>query len=94
MKRTLLSLLLASSLPAGVAFASCGLKPLPPLGCNYDDAVCICDSDGNCSWFFAGCGYSTYLESVGSDLSVAEEAKRNLGTLKSRPKYLPSPEEA
>lgn len=30
----------------------CGLKPLPPLGCKSSDAVCMCDSDGNCQWVF------------------------------------------
>jgi hypothetical protein len=28
---------------------SCGLKPLPPMGCQI--GACVCDEDGdNCSW--------------------------------------------
>lgn len=27
----------------------CGLKPLPPLGCKNDQAVCICSQSG-CEW--------------------------------------------
>lgn len=39
---------------AEVVFAlwmtACGLKPLPPLGCDYnDEAICICDED-ECHW--------------------------------------------
>ena len=34
----------------------CGLKPLPPFGCKSEDAVCVCDRDGNCQWQFIGCG--------------------------------------
>lgn len=30
----------------------CGFKPFPPLGCDRDDAVCICDEDGDCNWIF------------------------------------------
>lgn len=37
------------------ALAFCGLKPLPPLGCSNSDAVCMCDSAGNCHWVWQ-CG--------------------------------------
>lgn len=40
-----------SPLPQPVNF-KCGLKPLPPLGCDSDNAVCVCDRNGNCSWQF------------------------------------------
>ena len=72
----------------------CGVKPVPPVGCSYEDAICVCDSDGNCAWFFAGCGYSTFPESVGSDWSVGKEAREALGSSESRPKYLTSSENA
>jgi hypothetical protein len=35
---------------AAVFNLTCGLPPLPPLGCSR--AVCVCDEDGNCSWSF------------------------------------------
>lgn len=28
----------------------CGMQPYPPFGCYSDDAVCICDSNGQCEW--------------------------------------------
>lgn len=31
-------------------YGMCPIKPLPPIGCDYDDAVCICDSSRNCYW--------------------------------------------
>lgn len=37
-----------------VASLSCGLKPLPPLGCSYNDAECVCVQQGigqkSCWW--------------------------------------------
>lgn len=36
-------------------FISCGLPPLPPLpsiGCDHMEPVCICDRDGECKWMF------------------------------------------
>lgn len=29
---------------------TCGLAPMVPLGCQ--DAVCVCDEDGDCRWVF------------------------------------------
>lgn len=34
---------------------SCGLAPLPPLpplGCDSMQPVCVCDNQGNCFWQF------------------------------------------
>lgn len=40
--KTLLILLLA---------ASCGFEPLaPPLSCSNGKPICVCNSDGECSW--------------------------------------------
>jgi hypothetical protein len=35
--------------PRACAQMGCGLKPIPPLGCKYSDAVCRCDGSG-CEW--------------------------------------------
>jgi hypothetical protein len=35
-----------------LANIKCGIKPIPPIGCDRDDAVCVCDSNGNCQWVF------------------------------------------
>lgn len=44
------ALLAAWALPA-LANLSCGLPPLPPLGCKL--GPCVCDKDGrNCQWTF------------------------------------------
>ena len=40
-------------LPADACASSCGLKPLTPIGCH--DAVCYCDADGHCKWYWT-CG--------------------------------------
>lgn len=29
---------------------SCGVPPIPPIGCKHTDAVCICEENGNCRW--------------------------------------------
>lgn len=29
---------------------ACGLKPLEPLGCWGGEAVCVCNSNGDCDW--------------------------------------------
>jgi len=34
---------------------ACGARPIPPLGCKRENAVCICDEDGECYWAFVGC---------------------------------------
>ena len=34
---------------------SCGFMPFPPFGCTNANAVCSCDSHGNCSWMWVGC---------------------------------------
>ena len=50
MKKLLLAIALLMSLPA-VANLSCGLPPLPPLGCKV--GPCLCDANGkNCAWTF------------------------------------------
>ena len=38
-----------------VANINCGIKPIPPIGCDSDDARCVCDAEGNCEWVF-DCG--------------------------------------
>jgi hypothetical protein len=48
-KLILAALLLTST--AAYGNFQCGLKPLPPLGCTQNDAVCICDEYG-CRWVF------------------------------------------
>jgi len=30
----------------------CGIPPIPPIGCDRDDAVCVCDRNGNCQWLW------------------------------------------
>lgn len=30
----------------------CGARPVAPIGCTWDDAVCVCDNSGNCQWMF------------------------------------------
>ncbi len=43
----------------GYANFTCGLKPLPPLGCKSQSAQCVCstDSEGReyCQWVFTDC---------------------------------------
>jgi hypothetical protein len=29
----------------------CGIKPFPPFGCSYEDAVCICNQTA-CNWVY------------------------------------------
>ncbi len=31
-------------------YGACGFKPFPPFGCSNNDAVCVCDSSGECNW--------------------------------------------
>jgi hypothetical protein len=35
------------------------MKPFPPLGCNYEDAMCLCESQfsNNCHWQYICGGY-------------------------------------
>lgn len=47
-KLIFLGLMISSSL--AYANLQCGLKPLPPLGCEV--AYCQCDDDG-CRWVFS-----------------------------------------
>jgi len=35
----------------------CGIMPIPPLGCKKENAKCVCNADGECSWIFENCGY-------------------------------------
>ncbi len=34
---------------------SCGIPPIPPLGCSRDGAQCTCDQNGHCEWVFTDC---------------------------------------
>lgn len=34
------------------SYGSCGFPPFPPFGCDSDDAVCVCDANGDCEWHF------------------------------------------
>jgi len=56
LKKIILAMLLMLMSATAYANMKCGLKPLPPLGCSSSDAVCQCDSNGNCQWVFVGCG--------------------------------------
>lgn len=38
--------------PVQMANFNCGIPPIPPIGCDSDDAVCVCDAEGRCSWQF------------------------------------------
>lgn len=53
MKKLILLAVTALTLTAGTAYANfqCGIKPLPPLGCEWSDAQCVC-SGGHCEWVF------------------------------------------
>lgn len=46
-------LMLGAAVPALADSMSCGLKPLPPLGCSSSSAQCLCDAQGNCRWVFS-----------------------------------------
>ena len=30
----------------------CGIKPIPPIGCSSENAVCVCDESEECEWKF------------------------------------------
>lgn len=45
------STILEKEINVAYGFA-CGLKPIPPLGCSYNDAICICEGN-NCRWVFS-----------------------------------------
>lgn len=45
-------LMLILGIPQGHHYLGCGIKPIAPIGCTSDDAVCICDNNGNCEWMF------------------------------------------
>ena len=36
-----------------IGYLGCGIKPIPPIGCTFEDAVCICSANGNCQWIYA-----------------------------------------
>jgi hypothetical protein len=58
MKRLLLAMSLCATLMTGPAPAqnlSCGLMPIPPVGCSRSNAQCVCDASGRCQWVFTGC---------------------------------------
>jgi hypothetical protein len=42
-------LLLIMAQPAE-AWNECVIEPIPPIGCSWGDAYCICDEDGECYW--------------------------------------------
>lgn len=46
-------LMLGAAAPVAADSMSCGLKPLPPLGCSSSSAQCLCDAQGNCRWVFS-----------------------------------------
>jgi len=48
-KKILLVVAFLMGVGAAQANMSCGIPPIPPVGCQ---AVCFCDDDGNCSWGF------------------------------------------
>jgi len=52
MKKTILALTMAATLSACIT----PLKPIPPLGCTYADAVLVWMSDNTCQWYYIGCG--------------------------------------
>lgn len=50
--------LFSSFVAAPAAFAqsmACGLHPMPPLGCKWEKARCVCDENGHCKWVFEDC---------------------------------------
>lgn len=59
------TIMIAAAIMAGIGWTTpvfaqfgslqCGLRPLPPLGCRYENARCVCDASGNCQWVF-DCG--------------------------------------
>ena len=53
MKRLILAIVSVLTIVGGTAYANwqCGIKPLPPLGCSYDDAQCVC-SGNSCQWVY------------------------------------------
>jgi len=53
--KLMLALIFASSMMAPGAYAynlSCGIKPIPPIGCKSENAHCVCTADGECHWEF------------------------------------------
>jgi len=34
----------------------CGFRPFNPITCTTGDAVCQCDSSGQCTWVWVNCG--------------------------------------
>ena len=55
LKKIILATLLTLASTAAYANMQCGIKPIPPIGCSSSNAVCQCDSSGNCQWVFVGC---------------------------------------
>ncbi len=58
---TLLALLPLTA-TAGISYpktvpqsVQCGVPPLPPAGCGFESAVCLCATSGQCQWVFLGC---------------------------------------
>ena len=51
MKALLLVLIVATSLSACIA----PIKPIPPIGCKYSDAVLVWMSDNSCKWYYMNC---------------------------------------
>lgn len=41
--------------PLELNSVQCGVRPVPPVGCSRQSAVCACDSDNNCEWVFTDC---------------------------------------
>jgi hypothetical protein len=51
--KLILALLILGAGPAAAyAPIQCGIPPIPPIGCTAQDAVCVCDAQGNCHWEF------------------------------------------
>ncbi len=64
----------ATPSPACAALGTCGLKPLPPLGCKDLCAQCQCDATGSdCRWVWNCCG-SSGLDRILSEFSESQSA--------------------
>lgn len=56
MKKLLMILLIILPMNANASMGyNCGIKPIPPIGCTFEQTVCSCDSQRNCQWIFLNC---------------------------------------
>ena len=50
MRIIIMAVLLLTASPVMATKGFCGVEPIPPASCMNPRAICICDSEDNCSW--------------------------------------------